>query len=445
MDIVSHIRHSELLSRNDRILAAVSGGPDSVALLHALHRADYNVVVAHCNFHLRGDDSNDDARFVAGLAKNYNLPFCTVDFDTTEVAQQRGVSIEMAARDLRYEWFEKMADEHHCRLIAVAHNANDVVETFFLNLVRGAGINGLSGMAARRGRVVRPLLDVSRNDIMAFIDKNGLQYRVDKTNDETIYRRNKIRHELIPLLSEMNPDFLNTMLTNIAFLKSAAAIVDCFSDTMFGRYACEDSRGVVRFDMQKVRQLAGYGQLVYKWLGGYGFSPSQVLQILSLPEGCERSGKKFCSPTHIAVFNRQILEVYPASMAMTCFDEEYRVDWRNVGIEYPIELKFSIISPSEMKLNGDRQVAYFDAEKLSDTLLLRHWRNGDRMVPFGMSGTKKISDILTQNRLSVVEKQNVWLLESDGVPLWLVGQRADNRYRVTSSTNEVLMVEYSES
>ena len=439
MDIVAHIKSKGLLSYEKPILVAVSGGPDSVVLLDAVYRGGFNAVVAHCNFNLRGSDSDNDAWFVARLAEQYHYPLCTVDFDTTDVARSRGISIEMAARDLRYEWFELMADKYNCGQIAVAHNANDVVETFFLNLIRGAGIRGLSGMAEKRGRVVRPMLDVSRNDIMSYINSHNLEYHIDKTNGDTIYRRNKIRHDLIPLIEEINPSFLATMSSNIAYLRSAAKIVDNYADSMSSEMMTKTAEAV-SIDMERVLNAVGFEHLIYQWLVEYDFSSSQVAQILHTAECKQSSGKQFLSETHTAVFNRQLLEIYPRSKFCAVADKVFTFDWHKGKINEPIALIFEIIKPTDMVLDGNRSIAYFDADMLPDCLTLRHWQSGDRIMPFGMSGKKKVSDILTANHLSVVQKQNVWLLLATDTPMWLVGQRADNRFRVTDKTEKVFKI-----
>ena len=261
-----------------RLLVAVSGGPDSVVLLDALHREGFSVVIAHCNFHLRGEASNEDAKFVKSLATKYQVPYCQIDFDTEKVAEERKVSIEMAARDLRYEWFEQMADEHKCDLIAVAHNADDTVETFFLNLTRGSGLQGLSGMAQLRGRIVRPLLKVSRKLIMEYISEYNLQYRIDATNLETIYTRNKIRHNLIPQFEEINPSFLDTMANNMRFIASAQSIVEAYAVEAYKNVVKHENERVI-FDLKELKKYQGIDTLLFIWSAPYGFSSDVVMQL----------------------------------------------------------------------------------------------------------------------------------------------------------------------
>jgi tRNA(Ile)-lysidine synthase len=288
-----------------RLLVAVSGGPDSIVLLDALYREGFSLVVAHCNFHLRGEVSNEDAEFVKRFSERYQIPYYQIDFDTEKEARERGVSIEMAARDLRYEWFERVADEADCELIAVAHNADDVVETFFLNLTRGSGLQGLSGMAELRGRVVRPLLQVSRRQIMEYIAENELEYRIDATNLETIYTRNKIRHNVIPQLTEINPSFLDTMANNMRFIASAQGIVEAYAAEAYKRVVSIEGERI-RFDLKVLREYEGIDTLLFMWLSKYGFTSDVIMQLYRSLD--DIAGKQFYSATHRIVVGVKSLE-----------------------------------------------------------------------------------------------------------------------------------------
>lgn len=440
MDVRERIAGCPDIAPEMRVAVAVSGGPDSVVLLDALCVSGFDCVVAHCNFHLRGEASDGDAEFVERLAERYGVRFCRADFDTVGVARERGVSIEMAARDLRYEWFERVADECGCDVIAVAHNANDVVETFFLNLVRGTGLTGLTGMAQRRGRVVRPMLGVERGEVMEYVRVRGLEYRVDETNGDTVYKRNKIRHEVLPRLGELNPAFLSTMRDNMAHLRWAAEIVEGYAE--WARGVCVSEReGVVCVDMKRARECRGMGLLMYEWLRGYGFTPRQIVQMSE--GGGERSGRRFVSETCTAVINRNVLEIYENKEGVD--EGEYVVDVESGEVRVPVHLRWEVVTPQQMSVvRGDASVAYFDFDKITGRLALRRWRSGDRMVPYGMRGRKRVSDVLTERGLSVERKRRVWILDMDGEVLWVVGVRADDRYKVTGETVRVLKVIYTE-
>ena len=418
-----------------RLLVAVSGGPDSIVLLDALCRERFSVVIAHCNFHLRGEASNEDALFVQQLANKYQVPYCQVDFDTEKVAEERKVSIEMAARDLRYEWFEQMADEHDCDLIAVAHNADDVVETFFLNLTRGSGLQGLSGMAELRGRVVRPLLKVSRKQIMEYIAEYQLQYRIDATNLETIYTRNKLRHNILPQFEEINPSFLDTMHNNMRFISSAQAIVEAYATEAYSRVVTIDNERVV-FDLYELKKCQGIDTLLFLWLTPYGFSSDVVMQLYSSLDE-KLSGKQFFSATHRVVVEREYLECTMHNAQCTIHNSQFTIDERQITINEPIKLEIQDVNIVDFQLIKSSNVACLDADKLQYPLVLRRWQQGDWFIPFGMKGRKKLSDFFVDKKFTTSDKEQLWLLVSGDDIVWVVGHRVDARFAVTDRTKRV--------
>ena len=423
-----------------RLLVAVSGGPDSIVLLDALYRERFSVVVAHCNFHLRGEASNEDALFVQQLANKYQVPYCQVDFDTEKVAEERKVSIEMAARDLRYEWFEQMADEHDCDLIAVAHNADDVVETFFLNLTRGSGLQGLSGMAELRGRVVRPLLKVSRKQIMEYIAENELDYRIDATNLETVYTRNKIRHNVVPQLTEINPSFLDTMANNMRFIASAQSIVESYAAEAYKRVVTEDGERI-RFDLKALRECEGVDTLLFMWLSKYGFGSDVVVQLYRSLN--DIAGKQFYSQTHRIVGGTESLECAKRSLSdMSDYSDRSDLsdlsdDTRLLVIEEPIWVEIREVDIEGFEVVKSGNVACLDADKLQYPLVFRRWKKGDWFIPFGMKGRKKLSDFFADKKMNLIDKEQVWLLTLGDDIVWVVGHRVDARYAVTDTTKRV--------
>ena len=416
-----------------RLLVAVSGGPDSVVLLDALHREGFFVVIAHCNFHLRGEASNEDAAFVKSLAAKYQVPYCQVDFDTEKVAAERKISIEMAARDLRYEWFNQMADEHNCDLIAVAHNADDTVETFFLNLTRGSGLQGLSGMAQLRGKIVRPLLKVSRKQIMEYIAEYNLQYRIDATNLETIYTRNKIRHNLIPQFEEINPSFLNTMANNMRFIASAQSIVETYAVEAYKKVVKIENERII-FDLKALKQCQGIDTLLFIWLTPHGFSSDVIMQLYhSLFDNL--SGKQFISATHRIVLERESIELELIQSRDAI--NRVLIEQEETSLESPIHLEINEVDIADFKLIKSANVACLDADKLQYPLILRRWQQGDWFIPFGMKGRKKLSDFFVDKKFSTNEKEQLWLLTSGDDIVWVVGHRVDARYAVTDKTQRV--------
>ena len=417
-----------------RLLVAVSGGPDSVVLLDSLHREGFSVVVAHCNFHLRGEASDADAIFVRSLADKYQVAYCQVDFDTEKVAEERKVSIEMAARDLRYEWFEQMADEYNCDLIAVAHNADDVVETFFLNLTRGTGLQGLSGMAELRGRIVRPLLQVSREQIMEYIAENELEYRIDATNLETVYTRNKIRHNVVSQLMEINPSFLETMANNMRFIASAQGIVEAYAVEAYKHVVTEEGERI-RFDLNRLREFEGVDTLLFLWLNRYGFGSDVVMQLYRSLN--DIAGKQFYSATHRIVGGREYLECTMHNAQCTMQNAEFTIDEKQFTINDPIKLEVNEVDIADFRLIKSANVACLDVDKLQYPLVLRRWKRGDWFIPYGMKGRKKLSDFFADKKMNLIEKERVWLLVSGDDIVWIVGHRVDARYAVTEKTKRV--------
>lgn len=418
-----------------RLLVAVSGGPDSVVLLDALHQEGFSVVVAHCNFHLRGEASDGDAEFVKQLSEKYQVPYYQVDFDTEREARERGVSIEMAARDLRYEWFERVADETDCELIAVAHNADDAVETFFLNLTRGSGLQGLSGMAELRGRVVRPLLQVSRKQIMEYIAENELDYRIDATNLETVYTRNKIRHNVIPQLAEINPSFLDTMANNMRFIASAQGIVEAYAAEAYKRVVTEDGERI-RFDLKELRECEGVDTLLFMWLNRYGFGSDVVMQLYRSLD--DIAGKQFYSQTHRLVIGKESLELGVRSEKLGVRNEEWEIENGELRVENgELKIKISEVDIEGFEVVKSGNVACLDADKLQYPLVLRRWKNGDWFIPFGMKGRKKLSDFFADKKMNLIDKEQVWLLISGDDIVWVMGHRIDARYAVTDKTKRV--------
>ena len=417
-----------------RLLVAVSGGPDSVVLLDSLHREGFSVVVAHCNFHLRGEASDADAIFVRSLADKYQVAYCQADFDTEKVAEERKVSIEMAARDLRYEWFEQMANEYNCDLIAVAHNADDVVETFFLNLTRGTGLQGLSGMAELRGRIVRPLLQVSREQIMEYIAENELEYRIDATNLETVYTRNKIRHNVVSQLMEINPSFLETMANNMRFIASAQGIVEAYAAEAYKHVVTEEGERI-RFDLNRLREFEGVDTLLFLWLNRYGFGSDVVMQLYRSLN--DIAGKQFYSATHRIVGGREYLECTMHNAECTMQNAEFTIDEKQFTINNPIKLEVNEVDIADFRLIKSANVACLDVDKLQYPLVLRRWKRGDWFIPYGMKGRKKLSDFFADKKMNLIEKERVWLLASGDDIVWVVGHRVDARYAVTEKTKRV--------
>ncbi|MDD3478975.1 MAG: tRNA lysidine(34) synthetase TilS [Paludibacteraceae bacterium] len=420
-----------------KLLVAVSGGIDSVVLLDVLVHLGYKCVVAHCNFHLRGQESDDDMTFVAQLAAHYQVPLQTIHFDTTNIAQERKISIEMAARELRYTWFKELLKSEQCGAVAIAHHANDAVETFFVNLARGTGIRGLLGIQATNEFIIRPLLHCKRSQIETYAREHGLNFRTDSTNNETVYVRNKIRHQIIPPFQEINPSFTDTMCRNIENLSDVAEIYSYFIKDLRTKL-CHEEKGITQISIEQLQVLPAFKTILFELLQPYNFNSATVDSIIQSLDGL--SGKEFYSTTHRVIINRTLLEIE----AINVIDNDvYTIDNGSCAITNPIELTFERVDGIP-EIKKDKQCAYLDADKVIFPLVLRHWQQGDSFVPFGMKQSKKVSDFFIDEKISRSLKDKLWILTSQNDIIWIVGQRIDNRFRVSNETKSTLIINYKE-
>lgn len=412
------------LDTKKSVLAAVSGGRDSVVLAELLHRGGYRFEIAHCNFHLRGEESNRDEQFVRRLAERYGVPCHVAQFDTDAYASEKKISIEMAARELRYEWFEQVRQERGLDLIAVAHHRDDAIETFFINLLRGAGLSGLCGMKAENGKVVRPLLHISREEIDRFIADEHLDYVDDCTNTSDLYLRNRIRHQLIPLMRELNPSFDTTMEQNLHNLSDANEVFIRTLENIKNEVITKRPDGIDEIAVSNVEQFNPQSTILFELLRPYGFNSDTVTEILAGLNG--ESGRQYISQSHRLVKDRKTLQIIPLN------NTDRRPD---IDISEPFKRETLIT------LKTGKDTILCDAEKLKRPLTLRKWRDGDRFHPFGMKGSRLVSDFFSDLKLSIIEKQQQWLLcDTDGEIVWLVGMRADGRFAVTGETEEVVRI-----
>ncbi|RXQ96192.1 tRNA lysidine(34) synthetase TilS [Ancylomarina salipaludis] len=433
--LVRHIEKEDLFYRNERILVAVSGGLDSVVLLHLLHKMEMDCVVAHCNFQLRDKDSDGDEIFVKNLAEHYKFPVYSVTFETTEYAKEKGISIEMAARDLRYNWFETIRKENDCRYILTAHHADDVIETVLINLVRGTGIHGLTGIKAKKGKLVRPLLPFTREEIKTYAEQNELEYREDYTNIQTDFVRNKIRHQIIPVLQEINPAIQKTMNENVGRFRDIEQIYNQeIAKRRLSFVDQEDGRLLIL--IAELKKLTSPNSHLYELLHPYGFHSREIINILESLDSI--SGKMFYTENYQLLRDRDYLVLTEKGEKDY---REYQLD-KNDRIElgeYIVECEV-FDRPSDFKFSTDSQIACFDADKLTFPLELRKWQEGDVFQPIGMKGRKKVSDYFIDNKFSLTDKENAWLLVSGDDIIWLVGHRMDDRFKITKDTISVYQV-----
>lgn len=427
-----YIQENELMDDYTTVVVGFSGGADSMALLDILIQLGYRCVAAHCNFHLRGEESDRDARFAQQWCKERNIQFEIVDFDTVGYADSNKISIEMAARDLRYGWFEELRQKYDSDAIAVAHHKDDSVETMLLNLSRGTGISGLRGILPKNGYVVRPLLALSRDEIEQYLNRKDIPYRTDSTNNEDIYRRNYIRLNIIPALRKLNPSVSEALFRTSKNLAEVEKIYRNATDASIAK-VLNDSRIDISLLMKEVSPQA----VLYEILSPMGFTPSVVDDVAQ--SVCGESGRVFYSGTHRLIKDRGCFIIDELSDRDD--DDVFYINDAQSELQTPISLVLQTIPRPEVFDKSNRAL-YVDRNKLVFPLMLRRWHHGDWFIPFGMKGRKKVSDYFTDQKLSVKDKGETWLLFSDEKLVWIVGHRSDNRFRVDESTTEVLRVEW---
>lgn len=424
-----------LLVPGKPVIVAVSGGADSVALLVALCRLGYECVAAHCNFHLRGEESNRDMRHVQQLCSRLGVDLYVRDFDVEARRNATGESVEMACRELRYAWFADLLDKQRAQAIAVAHHREDNVETFFLNLMRGSGIAGLAGMKPRNGYVVRPLLAMSRSDIEAYLAAEKIEFVTDSTNAQNDYARNKLRNVIIPSLVEQFPNGLNGILASMAYLGDNRSLYDAMLKEKASRYFVGN-----KIDLRELSAAEGEcaRMLLFEMIRPYGFNMAQAYDMLS---GLGRSGQLFVSGESAFSLDRGVLSLESSSIVGVKDDETIVSLERD--ILSPVHVVISEHQIADFKPERNQNVAYFDADMLKGNAIyaIRHWRRGDRIAPYGMNGTKLISDLFAGAKYGAKEKRGAWLLTRDGEVIWAVGLRASRLFSLRPETRRYLRLE----
>lgn len=416
----------------------MSGGRDSVALAHLLHACNYRFSIAHCNFQLRADASEEDARFSEELANALGCPFYAERFETQTYASENKISIQMAARALRLNWFEKLRSDNNFDYIVLAHHADDQAETFFINLIRGSSFAGLKGMRPKHGAIVRPLLFASRDQINSYINDNGISYRDDDSNKETKYLRNKIRHKLIPALKTIHPNAFDGLIKSMQLLADDQLLFESLLENKKKQLLIIKDRSCF-IDKSQLKEEQNSSSLLYMLIRDYGFTADQAEMIHRSLQG--QPGKRFYSKNHELNINRNNIEILPISEITS--EKAIYIDDGISLITSPIRLVFTKMHIKEVTvLNQPPKIALVDQELLLYPLTLRRWKQGDSFQPFGMKGKKLLSDFLTDQHYTIAEKANSYVLTdmNDNI-IWIAGKRIDNRYRISANTSCVLKVE----
>jgi tRNA(Ile)-lysidine synthase len=436
-DFNNYIQKLDLCRPDEHILLAVSGGIDSVVMAQLFKEAGYDCTLAHCNFQLRGDDSEGDESFVRSLASYLELPIMVKRFDVEAEMKEHGISIQMAARDLRYAWFEELLTEHSMDRVATAHNQNDAVETFFLNLSRGSGIRGLKGISPSRGRIIRPLLFASRSQIESYQKSQRIEYREDSSNRETKYQRNKIRHDVLPIMEQINPGFMEAMEGNMARLGEVFEIYDQ-SIQKIRKELFTEKNGKITIAIEKLRALSPLRTWLYELFSPFGFTKMQCEGIEKIMEA--GPGRQSISTTHRLFMDRDRMILVPAGSLSF---ERFYLDDPEKHSSLPFPMDMEVLDRAELgSIPKDPNTACLDLDSFQFPLIIRRWMHGDYFYPLGMEQNKKLSDFFVDEKVPVPEKERIWIMASGKKIVWIMGYRIDNRFRITPSTQRVLRLRF---
>jgi tRNA(Ile)-lysidine synthase len=441
-NFITYIQRQDLfrLSR-DKILLAVSGGVDSVALVRLCKKAGIKFGIAHCNFQLRDAESNGDAAFVEALAKEVDVPYHSISFDTNRIAKETKKSIQIAARDLRYSWFEELRLSHDYQYIAVAHHHNDSIETLFINLIMGCGIRGLHGILPKNGYIVRPLLFATRKEVESYISSNNFAHREDSSNASTQYTRNAIRHLVVPELQKITPILEETFHANFQRFRETELMYNYATEQLKKEWTQQRGENLW-IDIEGLVQSPAPLSFLYELLSPYNFKNSKIQYIFK--DRQEVSGTMYSSKTHHVLRDRTHWIVSPIQDTKEEIHYIQQLEGKKgilnaAGLDFNWDILDNIPS-----LENDNNTGYFDVEKLEFPLRLRHWKDGDILHPLGMNGKKKkLSKFFKDIKMNRFEKDATWLLcNANNQIVWVVGFRADERFNVDNSTQSVLRLTF---
>ncbi len=472
-EFIKNIEQQNLFQKNDYLLLAVSGGADSVALCELCFQAGFHFEIAHCNFQLRGEESERDEKFVLQLGEKYWTKVHLKKFNTTDYAAQNKISIQVAARELRYQWFDELLKDadrqlsadsqqpitdhespiaihhspftihessltiHHSRFLLTAHHANDNIETLLMNFFKGTGIKGLQGILPKQKKIIRPLLFAKREEILSLIKENNLEFVEDSSNNSDKYTRNYFRHQLIPSIEKVFPQVEENLLKNMERFGEIEILYNQ-SVSLHKRQLLEQKGNEIHIPVLKLLKTKPLKTIVYEIIKDYGFSAHQIDDAVSLLNA--ESGKFIASPTHKIFKNRNWLIIAPVSNIEA---QHILIEERDKEISFEQgKLKLKKHAAANEKLPAEKNIATLDLKKISFPLLLRKWKRGDYFYPLGMRGKKKLGKFFIDQKLSLTEKEKIWVIESDKKILWIIGQRIDDRFKVSENTKQVLQLSF---
>jgi tRNA(Ile)-lysidine synthase len=456
-EFIKYIHEQNLFQKKDRLLLAVSGGLDSVVLCELCHQAGFDFEIAHCNFQLRGEESERDEKFVRALSDKYDVKIFVKKFDTKEYAQRNKLSTQVAARELRYAWFDGLLDasnrqpvtgnqetsyiQHRtshissCTYLLTAHHANDNIETLLMNFFKGTGITGLHGILPKHGKITRPLLFAKREEIIVFAKENNVSFVEDSSNISDKYTRNYFRNQLIPAVKEVFPQAEQNLLHNIERFKEIEILYH--QSIQFHKKKLLEQKGnEIHIPVLKLLKAEPLKTIVYEIIKNFGFTAHQTDEVVALLKS--ESGKYISSATHKAIKNRNWLIIAPVN---TLEANHILINEKDKEINFEEgKLKLKRLQNSNLHLSNSNNIATLDANNITFPLLLRKWKQGDYFYPFGMQKKKKLSKFFIDQKMSLTDKEKVWVIESNKKIIWVIGKRIDDRFKITSKTKDVLEI-----
>lgn len=430
------IRKEDLLSSKDHLLLAISGGVDSVALCELCHQAGFQFSIAHCNFKLRGEESERDKNFVQQLAKKYNVPFLLKEFDTEKYAEQKKLSIQEAARELRYNWFNELIKNGEAKYLLTAHHLDDNIETMLMHFFRGTGIYGLRGMLPKQSHIIRPLLFARKQELKSFAEQHQLSWVEDSSNAQDKYTRNYFRNQLLPLIQQVYPQVEQNLEHNI---HRFAEVETLYKQALeqHKKKLLEQKGAETHIPVLKLKKSVPLHTIVFEIIKDFNFSPQQTGEVINLLDS--ESGKYIQSATHRILKNRNWLII---STIQTQESQTILIENAESAIDFEKgNLKLQSLPAEKCAISNNHFTACLDSKEIRFPLLLRKWKQGDYFYPLGMRKKKKLSRFFIDQKLSLADKEKTWVLESNKKIIWVVGMRIDDRFRITDSTSSVLKIE----
>ena len=428
----NHINANFGFLKDKKLLLAISGGMDSMVLVHLFQKLNLNFALAHCNFQLRGAESDGDENFVAAYAKLNNIACFITKFDTSNYSKENKLSTQVAARNLRYNWFNEILEQEKFDYIVTAHHADDVAETFMINLSRGTGLDGLTGIPSQNGNIIRPMLPFSRKEIENYVLENKLKWREDSSNASDKYLRNKIRHHIIPVFKEINELFLQSFQNTLEHLNQEQSLINDAVQMVYEKVVSEENQQL-KINISALLHYKNHKAYLYQWLNKYGFSAWN--DVYNLIEA--QSGKQILSEKYILLKDRDFLIL--SKKEKTNFEE---IVIHSITEKPNFPLKLTLCNQSDIS-NQLKNVIFVDENKIQFPLTIRKWKEGDYFYPFGMQGKKKVSKFFKDEKFTLFQKQDTWILESNNQIVWIIGYRADERFKTENTTQTIIQITYN--